>query len=141
MTLLPFCRPVVQLEADSTMGDAARRMRDAHVGCVVVTRGGRPVGLVTDRDLVVRGVAEGASGSEELYGFITRDPVTLATTESVESAVSCMREYGVRRVPLVDGDGRVAGIVTADDLLAAFGRELGRLCEGIADNTDGDDNR
>jgi CBS domain-containing protein len=141
MTLLPFCKPVVELKADATIMEAARRMRDEHVGCIVVTRAGRPIGLLTDRDLVIRALAEGASGSAEIHGFITHDPMTLATTESLESAVSMMKEFGVRRLPLVDAAGRIAGMVTADDLLAAFGRELGRLCEGIADNTDGDDSR
>jgi CBS domain-containing protein len=71
MSLARFKRPVVHLDEGATVLAAARAMRDQHVGCIIVTRGGHPLGLVTDRDLVVRILAEGLDGSARLRGCVT----------------------------------------------------------------------
>jgi CBS domain-containing protein len=141
MTLERFRRPLVELSDNKTVFDAARAMRDQHVGCIVVTRGGRPLGLVTDRDLVVRVLAEGIDRATLLRECVTYDPWTLGENDSVERAVSLMREHGVRRIPIVDSVGRAVGIVTADDLLTELGQQLGRLCEGVANSSDASDAR
>jgi len=141
MTLARFRRRVVHLDEDATVLAAARAMRDEHVGCVVVTRGGHPLGLVTDRDLVVRSLAEGRDPSTRLRECVTYDPLTLSESDGVERAVSVMRDHGVRRVPIVDGTGRAVGIVTLDDLLGELGQQLGRLCEAVANNFDASETR
>jgi CBS domain-containing protein len=141
MNLLPFCKPVVSVDHHATVAAVAARMRDDHVGAVVVTRDGRPYGLVTDRDLALRVLAERGGPDEAVHRFVTRDLETLNASQTVESAVTRMGELGIRRLPLVDDAGRLVGMVTADDLLIAFGREAGRLAEVLSNNTDTDDSR
>jgi CBS domain-containing protein len=108
-------------------------MRDHGVGCLVAIHDGRPMGLVTDRDLVVRVLAHGIDPKTSLLAdFVTYNPVTVATGESVDTASERMRMHGVRRLPLVDERGQVVGIVTADDLIVLLGSELAGVCDGIA---------
>jgi len=137
-----FEKPIVTATLDDTVFDVARRMRDQHVGCVVVVRDERPVGMLTDRDLVLRVVAEGLDPRVVLVSsIVTYEAVTVLRTDGFETAVRTMREHGIRRVPIVDGDGRVTGIVTADDLVALLGRELSALGEAITSNVDGSESR
>lgn len=133
---------VVTATLDDTVFDVACRMRDKHVGSVVVVRDGRPVGMLTDRDIVLRVVAEGIDAQKVLVSsIVTYDAVTVLRTDGFETAARTMREHGVRRVPIIDADGRVTGIVTADDLIALLGRELSALGEAITSNVDGSESR
>jgi CBS domain-containing protein len=142
MTLARFTAPIATAAAEDTVVQAARAMRDHHVGCVVVTRQGRPAGIITDRDLVVRVVAEGRDPSTAQLGeFVTYDPITVSVLDGIETAVAQMRRHGVRRLPIVDGAGIAVGIVTADDLLVLLGREIAAICEGIDDRADAEDSR
>jgi CBS domain-containing protein len=137
-----FERPIVTAKLDDTAFDVACRMRDQHVGCVVVVRDGRPVGILTDRDLVLRVVAEGLDAQAVLVSsIVTYDAMTVSATDGFETAVRKMREHGIRRLPIVDGEGRVTGIVTADDLVALLSRELSVLGEAISSNVDGTESR
>lgn len=141
-TLSRFERPVVMATLDDTVFDVACQMRDEHVGCVVVVRDGRPVGMLTDRDIVLRVVAQGLDAQAVLVSsIVTYEAMTIMRTDGFETALKTMREHGVRRVPIVDADGRVTGIVTADDLIALLGRELSALGEAIAGNVDGSESR
>src|SRR3989442_15558187 len=104
MTLTSFIRPVVIATLGESAAVAARRLRDQHVGCLVVTREGRPIGIVTDRDLTVRVVAEGRDPERTLLDdVLTYAPHTLQDSESVDTAARCMRDHGVRRLPIVNG--------------------------------------
>lgn len=142
MTLARFKAPLATATVEDSVENAARTMRDRHVGCVVVTRYGKPAGIVTDRDLVMRVVAEGRDPSTARIGeFVTYDPVTVYAHESIETAVERMRVHGVRRLPIVDEDGVAVGIVTADDLLVLLGGEIAAVCEGIANRADADESR
>lgn len=101
--------------ADSIL-EAARAMRDEDTGALVVTENGRVVGVVTDRDVVVRAIADDREPGETSVGeILSRDVVTLQPSESVERAVELMRERAVRRLPVVEGD-RPVGIVSLGDL-------------------------
>ena len=101
----------------ATLNEAAQMMRDQEIGDVLVMRAdGTLCGLVTDRDLVVRGLAEGLDPrSATVEEVCNHDPVTLAPDQPVEEAVSTMRQYNIRRLPVVDGDNLV-GIVSLGDL-------------------------
>jgi CBS domain-containing protein len=117
-------------------------MRDRKVGCLLVTHDGHPIGIITDRDLVVRVIAEGRDAtSARIADFVSYDPVTVSVDEGIESAASRMREHGIRRLPLVDEDGKAVGIVTADDLLVLLGREVAAVCAGIEDPSDSTESR
>jgi CBS domain-containing protein len=142
MSLDRFCRPVVTSPVDELVCVAARKLRDHRVGCVVVERNGKPYGILTDRDVAIRIVAEGLDPREAVVGDVaTLDPVVVRDVEGAETAARRMREYGVRRLPVVDERGYVRGIVTADDLVRVLGRELGDLSEGLEASADVTDSR
>jgi CBS domain-containing protein len=106
-------------DVDASALDAAREMRDADIGDVLVTEQDRLCGIVTDRDIVVRVIAEGRDpGSTKLGEACTRDVATLSPDDSVEDAIRLVREQDVRRIPVVE-DGRPAGIVSIGDLAIA----------------------
>ncbi|MFC8799686.1 CBS domain-containing protein [Promicromonospora sp. NPDC057138] len=98
-----------------TLQTAAQMMAAQDVGALVVQAGHTTIGIVTDRDLVVRGLAEGL-GLEAMVGEVaSEDIVTVGPGLPVETAVEAMRAAAVRRIPVLDGD-RVVGIVSIGDL-------------------------
>ena len=104
----------VPLEA--TLVEAARSMRDADIGSVLVMDGDRLHGIVTDRDLVIRGLAEAQDPFATNVGQVcTSSLTTVAPSDSVEAAAEAMRRDSVGRLPVVE-DGRPVGIVSAGDL-------------------------
>lgn len=122
-------REVVFVQADQSAFEAAQLMRQHHVGNVVVVeeRGGLrvPVGIVTDRDLVVGIVAPGLDPAAITVGDIMASELaTVAENIGVFEAIQYMRAKGVRRLPVVDGRGGLAGILTLDDLLELLADEL-----------------
>lgn len=142
MSLEQFRRPVVVASEEESSASAARKMRDASVGCVIVVRGGRPVGIVTDRDLALRVLAEGRDAERtRVADVVTYDPYVVRVSDNIATATARIRKHGVRRLPLVDAEGNVAGIVTADELVVFLGQKLAELCEGIDDSADAGDSR
>jgi CBS domain-containing protein len=108
--------PPVTLGAEQSATDAASAMKENDVGDVIVMKDDRMCGLVTDRDLAVRVVAEGLDPqSTRLDAVCTSDVVTIGPDDDVEQAIRIVRERAVRRVPVVEGD-RPVGIVSIGDL-------------------------
>ena len=104
------------LPATATVVDAARAMRQADVGDVLVESEGELRGIVTDRDIVVRAIADGGDPLDVKLGDIASVQLaTLKPSDSVEDAVRLMREKALRRVPVCEG-GRAVGIVSLGDL-------------------------
>jgi CBS domain-containing protein len=100
----------------ATIVEAAQRMRDEDIGDVLVERDGDLCGLVTDRDIVVRAVAQGDTGTGTTIGEIcSRELTTVKPSDDVGTAVRLMREKAIRRLPVVD-NGRPVGVVTLGDL-------------------------
>jgi CBS domain-containing protein len=96
--------------------EAARRMKERDIGNVIVTDGNRVCGIVTDRDIVVRAVAEGCDPQTTTIGDIcSKDLVTVSPDDDVEQAVTLMRERALRRLPVVE-NGKPVGIVSIGDL-------------------------
>jgi CBS domain-containing protein len=142
MQLSRFEHGAVVAELGESAATAARRMRDFRVGCVVVVRDARPVGIVTDRDLAMRVVAEGRDAEKTpISEIVTYEAATVLRDAGVETAVRVMSERGVRRLPIVTEDGKVTGIVTADDLTVLLTGMLGDLGVGIRDNVDASESR
>jgi CBS domain-containing protein len=142
MSLGRFCRPVVTVTPDELVSVVAQKLRDERVGCVVVVRNGKPFGVITDRDVAIRVVAEGLDARTATADVVaTLDPVVVRDLEGLETAARRMREYGVRRLPVVDEQGLVRGIITADDLVRVLGRELGDLSAGFEASADATDSR
>ena len=98
-----------------TIGETARIMRDTQVGAVLVVNDGALSGVVTDRDLVVRGLAEGEGPDSPVGPLCSGDLVGVPADADVAQAEQLMREHAVRRLPVVD-DGQVVGIVSMGDL-------------------------
>lgn len=141
MTVGESCnRNVVVAPKTEMIVDAARRMRTSHVGDLVVVenRNGRhfPIGIVTDRDIVIRAVADG--DFDCTVEDIQSDDVVCATADMSTAAVSeLMSEHQVRRLPVVDADDRLVGIVSIGDLAVKEGRDartgdtLENISEGV----------
>lgn len=107
--------PII-LNRDATAQEAAQHMRDAGVGDVLVQSNGKLTGIVTDRDIVVRVVADGKLAEEtRLEDCCSGELHTLGPDVDADEAVLAMREYAVRRIPVVD-NGQVVGIVAIGDL-------------------------
>lgn len=110
--------PVV-MQTGQTATEAARRMRDDQIGCVLVSDGDRLRGIVTDRDLVVRCIAIGQDPRDtHLESLCSSELVTAGPTDEVDAVIGKMRQRAVRRIPVVQ-DGKPIGIVTLGDLCIA----------------------
>jgi CBS domain-containing protein len=125
---------------DSTARQAATLMRDHDCGSIPVVEDlkvKRLVGTVTDRDLAIRGLAEGRGPETAVSELMTDDPVTCVPEDEVEDVRQVMVQALVRRVPVVDEDGVLVGIVAQADLAreegAATDREVGRIVEAISE--------
>ena len=125
-------REVVVAERTTTIVEAARIMRRYHVGDLVVVDEVQdrrvPVGMVTDRDLVVDVIArEQPFASCTVSAVMSATVVCVPETAGVIEAIQLMRSHGVRRVPVVDAGGALVGILAADDLLDLLAEELSAL--------------
>lgn len=129
-------RVVVFAERDMPLVEAARLMREHHVGSLVVvdeTGTGRvPVGMVTDRDIVVAAVAKSVDPRTVAVGEIMAAEVVVAQeTDSEFDVLRTMRRRGVRRLPVVDAAGKLVGLITLDDLLGLLAEEFGSLARAV----------
>lgn len=131
-------RNVVTATAETTVAAAARLMRQYHVGSIVIVdeveSGGRlPVGIVTDRDLVVEVLAPDLDPKAITVGDIALDPlVTARESEGLLEAMEIMRHKGVRRLPIVNTEGYLVGIVSIDDLLQLLSEQVTELAKVVA---------
>lgn len=121
---------------DTPLNGAARLMRENHVGCLVVvddSAGQRIVlGMLTDRDIVTAVVASDLDPAALSAGEVmTTDLVTAREDDSLIDLMRTMRRKGVRRIPVVGGQGELVGLVTLDDVLAILAEELGLLVAAI----------
>ncbi len=117
--------------------EAARRMRDDNIGSVVVTDGDRLLGIVTDRDLVVRVLAEGHDPRQTtLEGICTVELTTVTPEDDVETAVKLMRDKAVRRLPVIERAGHPVGMVSLGDLAVEKDPDsaLGQISRAPANN-------
>jgi CBS domain-containing protein len=128
MTVADLMREdVVTTPPDVPINEVATTMRDEVVGSVVVVEDSTPVGLVTDRDLAVRIVADRLDAGRMIAGDVmTGEPVTIGADAGVMELSETMCRESVRRMPVVD-DGTLVGIVTLDDLGVLLTAELGNL--------------
>lgn len=107
---------LVTMNGAETLSAAARRMRDADIGDVIVTNGNEITGIVTDRDIAVRAVAEDLDPDDAtLEEVLTRDIITVHPHDDAVAAADLMRTYAIRRLPVIE-DGRLVGVVSLGDL-------------------------
>ncbi len=140
MLLNTFCMlDVARCSPRTTVLEAAHLMRHHHTGDLVVVDddGGEerqtPLGVITDRDIVVEVLARGADPARTLVSQVMRTPVVIANAQEDSSAVlERMRAHGVRRIPVVGEDGWLVGIVTADDMLKRLAADAHMLTEIVS---------
>jgi CBS domain-containing protein len=111
---------VVTAETDDTLRRVGELMRDRNVGSVVVCEGGRPVGVITDRDLAIGVVADTVEPDAPAGEHASRPLVTGEVEMDIEEAVALMVQHHIRRLPVTAGD-ELVGIVTIDDLAVRAG--------------------
>lgn len=129
-----FCRrEPCTATAGESIREAAKRMDARGVGClVVVDAEGKPVGMLTDRDLVMRGLRRRRDPDSTTVGELMHDDVTrVREAAPLEVAIRRMRSDAVRRIPVVDDVGRLVGILAADDVLQLAASELAGVAEAI----------
>jgi CBS domain-containing protein len=125
---------VISCGRETSVLQAADLMRRRHVGDLVVVDDpedeGIPLGVVTDRDIVVEVLAKGLDPAKTTVGSLMRSPVVIAyESEDTTQAIERMRMHGVRRLPVVAHEGEVVGIVTLNDLLRVFISDAGALLD------------
>jgi CBS domain-containing protein len=121
------------IDSSQSVVDAARAMRDEDVGSLPVTDQGRLIGVITDRDIVVRVVAEGRADSATVAEALSRNPITVTPDYDLDDALKLMARHQVRRLPVVE-DERLVGIVAqADVALVAKEKQTGELVESISE--------
>jgi CBS domain-containing protein len=134
MTTEPAC-----CTPESTAREAARLMREHDCGCVPVVEGTsrRLVGVVTDRDIACRGVAEGKGAETPVKEIMTKDPQCCHPGDDIAAVEQIMMQGQVRRVPVVDAKGNCVGMIAQADLAlndeAANDSEIGRVVERISE--------
>ena len=135
MTIGRICqREVDTADSKECARAAARRMATRCVGTLVILdKEKRPVGILTDRDLAVRVLAEGLNpDTTPVADVMTLHPTTINENTSIEDVLALMRAKSVRRLPVVERQGRLVGLVSVDDVLALLAEEfrhLGKLLE------------
>jgi CBS domain-containing protein len=124
-------RKVVTIEQDDTVMLAAQRMKDKMVGSLVVLDGDKPAGIITDRDIAIRVVGAGKDPSTPVGDVMTRDPVTIREDASFFELTKTFREAGVRRLIVVDREGKLLGLISIDDVFELLTTEFANLITAI----------
>jgi len=101
---------------DLSLRDVASMMRDGDMGAVPVVDGGKLIGIVTDRDIVVRGVADGKTADTAIGEVMSTELFSVAPDDFVFEAIRLMGDKQVRRIPVVNADGSLAGIIAMADV-------------------------
>lgn len=132
MRLRGFMHPGITCDAGTSLADAAREMERTNVGSIVVVTGRRISGIVTDRDLAVRGLGREMASTTPVEEVMTKQVVSMRDTADVFDAAAEMSHSGCRRLPVVDAKGDLQGIVTLDDLTILFAHEADFLAQTVA---------
>jgi CBS domain-containing protein len=117
------------VSVERTVKEAAQLMRKMEIGCMPVMEGDRLVGLVTDRDITCRVVAEGRNPDEvRVRAIMTAEPVCCFEDQSLDEAVDLMEANGIRRLPVLNRNKQISGLLSVDDIARHAAYELtGRL--------------
>lgn len=126
------------VDPDTDVGEAARILRDENVGSLPVVRDGRVTGIVTDRDLAIRVLAEGRDpGSTRVADVVSGDPVTVRADQDLDEALRLMAHHQLRRLVVVEEGDRLVGILAqADVALTGDEERAGEVVEEISRPTD-----
>lgn len=133
MTIYTVCQTnVVSISSDTSVEFASDLMREKNIGCLVITENYKPVGIVTDRDFVIRrSKIPDWDDSTPISAIMTHDVMTIKKDTGIFEAIQVMKSAGVRRLPVVDRGGRLVGLITLDDIIRLLARELGEIARII----------
>ena len=141
MPIQDLCtRKLISIEKGSTLRQAAQLMKKHHIGDVVIVESNgvnKPIGILTDRDIVLGVVAENLPFSTSVDEIMSKNIVQVKRTEGIATVVKKMEREGVNRMIIVDDFGSVCGIVTSDDILRLVAKELtglGKIVERQVEN-------
>lgn len=123
--------PVVTIEPEGTLRSAVVKMRDAKVGAVVVTKGRKVVGILTDRDVALAAILDTATPETPVNTLMTTPVKTIWEDQGVFNATQYLQGHKFRRLPVVDKDDNLVGMITADDLFALLARELYNVSQAL----------
>jgi CBS domain-containing protein len=125
-------REVETIRPDQTAQDAARFMLNADAGSIPVAEGGRLIGMITDRDIAVRGIAKGYGPDTPVRELMTDDLVVVRIDDDIEEAAEKMSGAQVRRLPVIDHEERLCGILSLGDIAREADEECAeRALEGV----------
>jgi CBS domain-containing protein len=128
----------VTVEPGATLGEVAMLMKQEDCGSIPVVEGGRLIGIVTDRDIVIRGVAAGTDPkTQRVSTVMSADPVTVSPDDDVSEAEQIMADRQIRRLPVVEKGSLVGIIVTAQIARADDKRKVGETIKEISEPTSG----
>ena len=119
------------VDAAFTITQAARRMDEGAVGALVVTEEGRPVGIVTDRDLVTRALARGYPLDSRIDSVMSTGLVAIDANEDLRQAIQLFSHHAIRRLPVVEGDA-ICGMITLDDVVIDLAHDLEEATRPLA---------
>ena len=126
-------KPVVTIAPDASIQEAARLMRTKKVGALIVTNSGKPIGILTDRDITVDVVAAGSDPAATTVSTVMhRKPRVLREDQGLFDAVKAFSSTGVRRLPVVNRGGVVKGIIALDDVLMLLGNEMAHVSTALS---------
>jgi len=112
-------KSVMTLDSQSTIIDAAKLMKDARIGAIIITENNTPIGILTDRDLAVKALAYSYHITTKVKVIMSSPLISINPTETVRMAAVLMYTRGIRKLPVIDND-KVIGIITATDLVNQF---------------------
>lgn len=116
---------VVSVPADAPVATAARLMAEKNVGSVIVKEDGRSIGILTDRDIVLRVVNSGLDPkATPVQQVMTRNPMTLSEDLGLFEALDRVKDQAIRRFPIVDAQGNLTGLFSLDDVIYLLGKEM-----------------
>jgi len=127
-------KEVITMDESNTIQDAAQKMTEANVGCVIITKNNNPVGILTERDYVTRIASEGRPMSTTLSEVMSSPLIVTNPEETVWNVAEIMRTKGIHKLPVQEGD-KVVGIITTTDLvkLCSYGSDsqMRNICDQI----------
>ncbi|HUM15290.1 MAG TPA: CBS domain-containing protein [Candidatus Nitrosotalea sp.] len=126
-------KPVITASTQMTVDQAARAMRSKNVGALVVVNAGRPVGMLTDRDIAIEVVAKGMDpATARVEDVMHKKPITIREDLGILDAAKAFAKTGVRRLPVVTKSGVLVGLIAVDDLVMLLGNEMGHMAGGLS---------
>lgn len=134
MSLAKICKkPIVTISDDASLINAALAMKQNNIGDVIVIKNDKPVGILTDRDIVIKVAANDVAFADiKVSDVMSGQLLLLKAEQEVKEAINAMREKGVRRAPVIDEQNKLIGIATVDDLLILLAGELKELSDIVA---------